>query len=163
MQQYVKGVLDGLSLPTTPAENLTAIITPPVVDTRTTPRAYIWGSTGTDLRRTMPRAMPLMPQTGGFKELVHKIDVWIVWFGAASDVNRDSQFPIVMDTVMGALRNTLDPVRNTVDPQTGAVSEIVAIGENMQWDYAPVHPVADQRYLRYDGRIILEVKEWIQA
>jgi hypothetical protein len=33
----------------------------------------------------------------------------------------------------------------------------------MSWEWAPVRAVADQRYLRFDGQLTLEVIEIIQA
>lgn len=165
VQLYLKNQLQGLALPTTPAQNLTAIVTPnqPVMKD-TFPRAFIWGSTGNEGRQTMPRAKPGQPSTGGFKTLVHHVDIWIVWFGVSSDPNADSQFPSVMEAIMQQLRTTTMPVLNLLDTTTGRLSDLLMVGEDMKWDYAPVHSLIPQRNIyRYDGRIIVDVKEKIQA
>lgn len=164
VQLYLKNQLQGLALPTTPAANLTAIVTPPTVDKRTIPRAYIWGSTGQEARQTMPRAQPGLPSTGGFKVLEHNVDIWIVWYDVASDALADSQFPSIMEAIMQQLRTTLMPVLNLLDTTSGRVSDLLMVGEDMHWDYAPVHSVIPQRNIyRYDGKIVVRIKEKIQA
>jgi hypothetical protein len=162
---YVKGLLDGLALPHSPegATTLTAIVTPPTTDSRTDPRAYVWGSHGRELRETMPRAQPGQTGTGAFKHLKHELDIWIICFGDPLDAEADSAFPAVIEEIMQVLRNTLMPVQNVVDNNTGRTSTILVIGEDMTWDYGPVHVIADQRIFRYDARIVASITESIQA
>lgn len=160
VQLYLKGLLDGMDLPVSMGgDKLTAIVSPPATDTRTTPRCYVWGSTGTEARRTMPRVE-------GFKNIEHKIDIWVVCFaspkGAGTGV-LDSPFPSILEAVMEQLRTTPMPVINLLDTISGRTSDIISVGEDMKWDYAPVHTVMPQRTMRFDGRIIASVKEWIQA
>lgn len=156
IQLLVKGLLQDLPLPTTPTDTLIAICTPPTTDDRTDPRAYIWGSIGAEKRRTFARGP-------GFKDIIHQLDIWVIWFGDATDPNADSQFPIVLEEIMNELRTTLMPVLNLVDPATGRTSNVDAIGEDMRWDYSPVHAIADQGIFRYDGRIVATIKEMIRA
>lgn len=160
VQLYMKGLLDGMDLPVSMGGNkLTAMVSPPAKDSRTVPRCYIWGSTGTEARRTMPR-------TEGFKNVEHKIDIWVVAFASPKGVgtgSQDSPFPSILEAIMNQLRTTPMPVINLVDNITGRTSDIISIGEDMKWDYAPVHTIVPDRTLRFDGRIVATVKEWLQA
>lgn len=146
---------------------LEAFIAPPNPNTEARdPAAYIWGSRGTETRLTVPRAQPGVLASGGNKTIVHEVDIWLVWFGQADVANVDTQFPAVIDAVCACLRNTklLDAVTiQAVDPVTGQVSDLLNIGEALNWEYAPVKVTADQRYLRYDALITCEVVEIIQA
>lgn len=162
----LKSILDGLLLPRDLGV-IEAFISPPNPNTdATNPCAYVWGSHGDEQRMTVPRAQPGNLASGGNKTLTHQVDIWLVWFGSATDPERDAAFPAVIDAVMACLRNTmlLDAVTiQAVDPWTGGVSDLLNIGENMSWDYAPVRATADQRYFRYDAQITCEVIEIIQA
>lgn len=162
VQTYLKGVLNGLALPFG-SPNLTAMITPPDPGDGMLPAVYIWGSTGEEARQTMPRAKPGLPSTGGFKVILYRVDCWLIWFGDAENANADSAFPAVIDVVTNQLRTTLMPVLNLVDPVTSGTSNLLAVGENIDVDYAPVHATEDQRYLCYTARVICEIKEQIQA
>jgi hypothetical protein len=161
VQQHMKGLLDQLVLPLDMGI-LNAFITPPDPGDGTQAAVYIWGSTGDEKRQTMPRARPNLLSTGGFKVIVHSLDLWLIWFGSAEDPSADSQFPLVIDSVTKVLRNTLMPVDIT-DPDTGDLSSILAIGEDLKWDYAPVHSVEDERWLVYTARVIATIKEKLQA
>lgn len=162
VQQYLKSLLDQTPLPLGEGV-LTAVITPPDPGEGMVPTVYIWGSVADEARQSMPRAKPGQYSTGGFKKIMHKIDLWITWFGYADDAQADSLFPAIIDSVTAVLRNTLMPVQNVVDPVTGAPSTLLAIGERMDWDYAPVHSTADQRMLRYVAKVTCTVEELIQA
>lgn len=158
VQAYLKGLLDGLAIPGN-VGNLEAYITPPDPRDDPPPAAYIWPASGDEKRQAMPRGNP---PGAGWKTLTHSVHVYLTWFNAADDPNADSAFPAVIDTVMTALRSAPNPVRAS-DPYTGQVSDLVDIGEQMTWDYGPVHAVADQRWLRYDCLITVTVTELIQA
>jgi hypothetical protein len=166
VQLRLKSVLDQLPLPQD-LGILQAFIQPFNPNTDGTDAcAYIWGSHGDETRLSKPRALPGDLSTGGDKTIHHSVDIWLVWFGEAEDPRADSQFPAVIDAVTACLRNTtlLGPeTLNAVDPITGQQSNLSAIGEDMQWNYAPVRAVADQRYLRYDAQITCQVTEVIQA
>lgn len=167
VQQYVKSHLDGMNLPLGLGQ-VQAYITPPNPGEAVTPQVFIWGSHGDETRLTVPRAEYQALSTGGDKTLVHRLDVWVVWFGSTEEPTADAAFPAVIDALMGVLRNMplVDAAGNTqhlTDPVTGQLSQIVKLGENMSWDYGPVRAVADQRYLRYDALINCEVTEIIQS
>ena len=49
------------------------------------------------------------------------------------------------------------------DHDPNPISQLLNIGERMSWEYAPVRAVADQRFLRYDARLTIEIEEIIQA
>lgn len=81
------------------------------------------------------------------------------------DPQADNQFPSIVDAVLACLRNVAlrDQSEQVTDPVTGQVSDLLNIGENMSWEYAPVRALVDQRYLRYDARVTLDTEEWFQA
>lgn len=166
VQCHLKSVLENLPLPRD-LGLLDAFIAPVNPNTETQPPGcYIWGSNGNESRMARPRAQPGVLTSGGNKELVHQVDVWLIWFGDPTEADADTAFPSVIDAVMACLRNTmlLDAVTiHAVDPITGQQSDLLTIGENMSWEYAPVRATADQRYLRYDALITCEVVEVIQA
>ncbi len=162
VQTYLKGILDQTPLPLGEG-TLSAQITPPSPGEGMVPTVYIWGSVAQEARQTMPRAQPGLFSTGGFAKIIHKIDLWVVWYGFADDADADSSFPAMIDAVTAVLRNTLMPVQGVVDPVTGGKSTLLAIGEKMDWDYAPVHSTADQRMLRYVAKVTCTVEELLQA
>lgn len=153
VQQHLRDALDGTVLPL--YQPLTAFIEPPIADTTASPRAYIWGSTLVEKRRAAPR-----PQ--GFKRLEHNVDIWLVVFDSADSDQLDEAFPTTIDAVMQALREAPMPVTLT-DPRSGIVSQLIAIGEDIKADYAPVHAVAEQRLLRFDARLIATCIEEVQG
>lgn len=163
---HIKSVLSGLPLPQDLGV-MSAFITP--LDPNTDalePCAYVWPAHGDERRHTKPRADPGNLASGGDKQTVHQIDVWLVWFGEAAEPNIDVAFPAVVDGVMACLRNTpllTVPTILATDPVTGARSALLAIGENMSYEVGGVRSVLDERYLRYDALVTCEVIEEIQA
>lgn len=153
VQTHIKGVLDGLALPT-PNQQLSAYINPPDPGNGTQPSAYIWGSIAEDVRRSAPRYQ-------GFRVINHEIDIWVIWFGPNA-CGADTDFPSIIDAICQALRSTAMPVLNAKDPKTGQNSNIEMIAERLRWDYSPVHSVEDQRWLVYTAKIICDVREQIQ-
>ena len=162
VQTYIKGLLNGLALPFAQEGTLTAYVKPPIAGDEATPLAFIWGSVGDKTRRAGPRAQPGKPSTGGFKKAIWQVDVWLYFAEEADDPNGDSLFPAVIGAVTDVLENTLMPVPVT-DPVTQAVSTVLQIGETVKVDYAPVRSLADQRYVQYEARIIVDVEESYQA
>lgn len=164
VQYYLKGILDQTVLPLDLGA-LDAFISPPNPGDGTQPGIYIWGARGTEARATLPRAAPGDLDSGGQKTLSHDVDAWLVWLGPAVDPLADVLFPAVVDTVLAVLRNTpiLDRTQYATDPVTGQLSQLLNVGEQMSWEYAPVRAVADQRYLRHDALITITIEERIQA
>lgn len=161
MQQYVKGLVNGLTLPLQMG-TLTAYIAPPAVADDTAPLCYIWGAHGVEKRQTMPRAQPGNLGSGGFKRTPHEVQLWLYWAELADDPNADSAFPVVIDAVMGALRNVQIGAKLT-DSATGAVSTVQQIGEDMEYGYEPVRALEDQRMQQYEALVTATVWELIQA
>ena len=164
VQYFLRDALDGLVLPLG-LGNLTAFISPPNPGDGMVPAVYVWGSNGSESRLSVPRAAHLNLASGGDKTLHHQADVWLVWFGSSEDPDVNTQFPAILDKVMGALRNTrlVDGAQYVTDPVTGQASQLLAVAEEMSWEYAPVKAIVDQRYLRYDARVTVTVIEVIQS
>jgi hypothetical protein len=161
VQLYVKGLLDGLELPS-PMPPLKAYVAVPPVSSEATPIAFVWGSNAREARHTMPRAQPGQPATGGFKKIPYLLEVWIQHAESASGQNADSKFPSIVDAVTAVLRNTQMPVTIT-DPDTGQTSTILEIGEEIDVDYPPARAIQQQRIYDYRARLTLPIREEIQA
>jgi hypothetical protein len=164
--QWLLAVLDQLPLPGGQG-TLQAFVTPPnPEEDELNAHAYIWPSSGSEARESMPRAgTPVTGNTtSGWKTLTHQIDIWVTWFDDTdNDQTPDLSFLTITDAVMDALRTTNDPVTRQ-DPVTLRYSQLYATGERMTYDVATVRgTTADQRLLRYDSRIAARVLEDMQA
>lgn len=162
VQLFLKGLLDGHTLPMTEQGTLTAYVAYPVPVDQIDPLAFIWGAVSDEKRQTAPRAKPGQPSTGGFKKIDYAMDVWLYYAELSDDPNADSLFPTVIDSVTGILRNTVMPASIT-DTVTGAVSTVLEIGEKIKVDYMPMVALEDQRMVQYEARLIVNVTELIQA
>lgn len=164
VQLHLQSILDQQPLPFQ-LGLLTAYIQPPNPGDGTNATAYVWGSRGSERRRTVPRADAGNLATGGDKTINHDCDVWLVWFGEADTPGAGVQFPVIVDATMAILRNTalIQGTQYVTDPVTGQTSQLLDIGERMTFEYAPVRATADQRWLRYDAQITVSVEEWFQA
>lgn len=164
VQQYTLAQLDGLILPLN-LGTLRAWITPPNPGDAAQASAYIWGSRGDEERLSVPRAEPGNLATGGDKQITHHLDVWLVWIAQTDVVDIDLRFSSIVDAVCSRLRNAplVDGTQYVTDPVTEQVSQILTFAEQLSWEYAPVRAVADQRFLRFDAQITVEVVEVIQA
>jgi len=164
VQGYLQGALNGMTLPLN-LGTLAAYVLPPVPGDGGIPTAYIWGSRGVEDRLATPRAAHGAPTTGGTKELVHQVDVWLVWHGSTEHPQASLQFPAIVDAVLATLRNLpiLDAQAHATDPATGALSQLMDCGESMGWEYGPAHATEDQRMLRFDAQITVTLHENIQA
>lgn len=160
---YVKGLLDGLAIPGQ-TDTLVAFIAPPPVDDdpAAPPTVYVWAADGTEKRLAVPRADPTAGNPGGEKTANHAVTLWVTWPNAIDAADADTGFPAVLDAIMATLRTSPDPAQVT-DPLTGAQSELVDVGENMTWMYAPPHALADQRWVRYDAEIRVPILEVFQS
>lgn len=170
---YIKSLLDGTQPPgeTGLPGPLVALITPYDPDESGEARAYIWPTAGPEKRRAIPRGPvtvnggPAPQGTAGWKQMEHAISIFLVWFGYDSDDQIDSSFPLLIDHVMAVLRSSPNtgPGNIITDPQTGMVSQIVDLGEDMTYEYVPVLSTDDQRITRYDCRIEAHCTEMFQA
>lgn len=154
VQQYVKGVLNGLIIPNQ-TQPLEAWVTPPNIENISGPRAYIWGGRMEEKRQTMPRG-------AGFMHLEWTIDTYLLLLENPQNPTIDQNFPLLADTVMTALRTTTMP-RVINDPTTGASSQVLSIGERFSWEYPPERATANMRMLLYQARLGVIVEEAIQA
>jgi hypothetical protein len=161
--EYVQGLISGIPVPGEAGASgpLVALITPYDPDESGEARAYVWGGAGQENRLAFPRNTG--PNTlGGWKTLYHNVEIFLVWFDSDSDVDVDTSFPALLDAVMDVLRTSTDP-QVVTDPYTGRQSNMVNLGEDMNYTYVPPHSVADQRYLRFDARITTRLCELVQA
>jgi len=171
VQLYVKGLLDGLTIPGPPGEastSLTAWITPPTLEDLDAPRAYIWGGRQRAHRQSMPRVTNFTQSTGGFKFLDYTIDIYVVYLTNPQDTMVDQEFPIILDTILYQLWNTTMPIfidsqGNEVSEGGENISQVLSIGEQWDMEYPPEKTPATQRMLYYTARISMLLQEAIQA
>lgn len=147
---------------------LTAYITPPDPNTEAeVPTAYVWPSRGNESRTNSGPAAGTVPRnTGlgtpsGWKNNIHSMDVWIVFFGSDDDPNSDTLFPMITDCVMKAFRTAPDPIL-AVDPYDETQSWLIDVGEKMDYQI-DLRSLSDQAYNRYDALVTLTVTELFQA
>ena len=162
VQQYVKGLLNGLALPMSELGPLTAYIAPPSPGDESEPICYIWGAHASEKRQTMPRAQPGNLGSGGFKVTTYELQVWIYHAEPNDDPSADSLFPVVIDAVRKVLRNAAIQVALT-DSVTGEQSTLLEIGEDIEIGYEPARALSDQRYMQYEALLVVPVKEKVQA
>lgn len=165
VQTYLQGLLDGLPLPGPAGEQgpLACYITPPNPGNLQVPTAYLWPMNGEESRLTTPRAGGPNVTEPGWKMIKHQVPLFLAFVGIASDPTADTNFPAVIDAVFAALRPSPDEVLIT-DPVTGQLTSLLlGIGEELNYDYAVVHTQADERLLRYDARLTINVTEYFQA
>lgn len=154
VQQYVKTLLNGLTIPNQ-ASALEAWVVPPNVENISGPRAYIWGGRMREERQTSPRG-------AGYTWLVWTVDIYLMLLDNPQSATLDQNFPLLADTVMQTLRTTTMPTFIN-DPTTGARSQILSVGEEFEWEYPPQRATADMRMLIFEARLGATVKEAIQA
>lgn len=155
VQLFVQGLLDGLAIPGS-TQMLEAYVTPPTVDELDNPKAYVWGGRLRGTRQSMPRGQ-------GFKKLNWNVDVWLTYETNPDSPTVDQEFPLIVDAVMNKVWTT--PLNDTfiTDPTTGVRSQILAIGEDFDFEYPPERVPATLRMLYYTARLGLNVYEAIQA
>jgi hypothetical protein len=156
-------ILDGLILPGTTG-TLAAFITPPDPRDDPPPAIYLWASRGSERRQALPRGnTPGAGSLAGWKEIDHIVEGYLTWFGEDTDPDADTNFPAVLDAVMFALRTSGQSPLYTSDPLTGLQSDLVDIGERIEYELVPPRSTANQRYLRYDALLTIHVLEFFQA
>ena|ERR1700729_4188099 len=162
---YLLQLLDGIPLPgpAGQAGALAAFITPPDPGNLEVPTAYLWPVSGAETRLTTPRAGGPGVTSPGWKHIEHRVQLVLAFVGAGDDPDADTTFPAVIDAVMAVMRPSPDEVLIT-DPVTGVLSSLLlGIGEDMTYEFAVVRTLKDQRYLRYDARLVIQVNEYFQA
>lgn len=124
--------------------------------------AYVWPASGAERRRSIPRNTGI-GTPAAWKDHVHQVQIYLVWFAGDDEPDIDSAFPTVLDAVEQALRTSTPNPAYATDPVTGEITQLVDIGENLTYELVPVHALADQRWNRYDARITVSVLEEFQA
>lgn len=152
--QYVKGLLNGLVIPLQD-DPLEAWVQPPTVDNPGAPKAYIWGSTGSWKRQTMPRGP-------GFQEFTWPLEIFLTLTTSTQVPNKDQIQNLVVDTVLMTLLKAVMPVMIT-DPTTGQVTQFWSIGESGRIDNPPARTGDSMRLLVFTAGIAVTVKEVVQA
>lgn len=150
VQTHVKALLTGLSAPNYNTA-LAVYVTPPNPGKLPGPAAYVWVTTGTNSRQTAPRGH-------GFRKTVWSVSIWLMAPGLATDVNADTKFAGLIDTVIHALVTDTMPIMET-DALTGLTYQLLAIGERFTVEQAPVRALNDQRLLMYEALINVTVEE----
>lgn len=167
VQQYIQKQLDGLPMPAG-MPNLEAYITPPTVEDIDGPRAYVWASRMRARRQTGPRINAYA--TGpGFKHLDWTIDVYLTYETTPDTETVDVDFPSICDAVMTKLWTTTMPTfidangNVSPTPPAGSNSQIVAVGEEFDFEYPPERVPATLRMLYFTARFGFNVYEAVQA
>jgi hypothetical protein len=167
---FVKSLLDGQNIPGPAGGRMDAFINAPdpKEDSRN-PAAYIWLTRGGIRRKSGPRSAPPANRTqytaqspAGWKIYTHNVSIWVTWFDENTDAGADSAFPTVLDWTMMMLETCKMP-QDITDPSTGsALSTLINLGQNMDYEYIPARSVLSQRYHRQDALITAPTEEWIQ-
>lgn len=159
-QVHFRTLLDGLPVPG--GLNIEAYITPPDPEVDyVQPHAFIWPSDGEETRLTIPRMVAAPNGVSGSKQIMHIMDIFLVWFAQNDDPEADTWFPGMVDAVMIALRTSSTPAV-VQDVYTNATTQIIDVGERMTYKTA-VSAVADERFNRYDALISCHVMELITS
>lgn len=166
VQLYVKGILDGLTVPGM-TKTVAAFVTPPTVMNIDRPVVCVWGARLHGKRQTAPRVYNAVVQNAsGYKELNWIVDLYLSYETVARNNQNgdtlDQEFPLFVDAVMNATWVTEMPVV-IQDPSTGQYSQILSIGEEFEMDYPPEKTPATLRMLYYTTRLGLVIKEAVQA
>lgn len=171
VQLHVRDLLDGLTNPSLQQQNLqpaAAFVAPPVIypESASSPAIYVWGGHGKDARRTAPRASLAQAQqvtlpvtSAGLRRVIWQVDVWLLWI--APSTPDDLSFPLLIDAVRKQLASAPMPVL-LQDAQTGDQTQLVALAEEMEVQYATPEATSDQRNLLYSAAITVTAEEYYQ-
>jgi hypothetical protein len=178
VQQHIQTLLDGLTTPQLLAQGVApahAFVAPPAVvtDTMTAPEIYVWDGRASNRRQTAPRntlgaanwtqpnpALPVLPiSSAGFRAITWHVSVWVMFLLGAEE--NAITYPLLVDTVMKQLSLDLMPVALT-DPQTGDVSQLTHIGEEIELEYPTPQETADERIFLYTLLLTVQVQEKVQ-
>lgn len=158
VQSYLKGLLNGLSVPLQSAP-LDCFITPPALQDLDGPHCYVWGGRVSVRRQTMPR-------TAGFKAYPWTMSIWLVYESADTVAGQqnttiDNEFPVIIDAVTNTL-SVATMVDVVTDPTTGQYSQIQSVGETWTLDYPTLRLPETMRMLYYAACISTEILEVVQ-
>lgn len=168
VMEVIRTELTGLVLPEYEGKPIAPVpqvwIAPPVIgDFAQAPQIYVWGSVVREKRQTMgPRATTIGTSASGVRDAHYMIDIWIKYAMENDAPLEDSLFPLIIDTVMIALRGMTMPVLNVTDYITGWVTNITHIGEDFTVEFGVIRELEDQRFWLYEAHIAMAVFEKIQ-
>ena len=163
-QQFTAAQLQGMQPPgATGVKAISALITPltPDVNPDGIARVYVWPANAPEKRRAVPRNSG-KNTPAGWKQILHELQIFLIWDDYADDPQSDSNFPLLIDFVMDNLRTCPSPAAWT-DPDTGRVSDMCNLGEVMSYDYVPPRTIEGDLMKRYDARIKCSLLELFQA
>lgn len=163
VQNYVRGIIDGLPVPVDGVPPLTAWETPPALEQADGPRAHVIGGSLPISRQTAPRGP-------GFKRFAWTVDVYLVYLTTPDDGLNCEPMPKIIDAVLWAFMTTLMPVFIDVNGNPmgqNAVNktdtQIQSIGESMRLQYPPEKMVGPMQMLWYTSLLQVDVLEVVQA
>jgi hypothetical protein len=150
VQLHANDITSGI---TTPLYNnpLVTFIVPPNPGELTGPTAYIWVTMGDNKRSTAPRG-------AGFRKMMWTVSMWIMSPDNVDNPNANSAFASLIDAIIQVWVTTPMPVPLT-DSVTGAVSQLVSIGEDFHIEQSPVHQLANQQLVLYEALIEFSCRE----
>lgn len=152
--QHVKTVVNGLQLPGQ-GKPLDAAVVPPPLEPLNGPKGYITPGTMRGKRQTMPRGP-------GFTQPLWTVDITLDLLDLPTDPNLEQTFPLVADAVLLALFADTMPVFIT-DPTTGMRTQLLAIGEEYEFEPGDWKTTASGRMILFRGRVSTTVKEALQT
>lgn len=120
------------------------------------PEVYVWGGAATESRIAIPRGQ-------GWKQDLITVSVWLFGVEQANDPDRAWKFPVLIQTVRKALAGASPMPIQITDPQTGEVSTMLDLGEEMSWEYDIDRALADQRLVRNICRLDVSLREEFNA
>ncbi len=110
------------------------IAPPPLEDITAKPVCYLWAATGKQVRQTAPRPIAYMKVTWDVEGALTTLMEF-------DDPNIDAAFPLLIDKLTAMLNITPCPTWIT-DPDTGFETQVIAIGELMDYNYAGQVPTS---------------------
>ena len=100
--------------------------------------------------------------TSAFRVLTYQMGVFLKFLLPNDLPLEDSVFPLVVDSVMIALRGITIPVQITDTTVGGWPSTITHFGEDLECWYGNIHASEDQRLWLYEAEIRNTIKEHLQ-
>lgn len=152
--QHVKTVLNGVAIPLQ-QKPLNAQVVPPPLEPLSGPMAWITPGPMRGRRQTMPRGP-------GFTSPEWQVDITVDLLDLPTDNNIEQVFPLAVDAVLYALWTDTMPVLIT-DPTTGLKTQLLAIGEDYDFEPGNWVTTANGRMMLFRGRVSTTVKEAMQT
>jgi hypothetical protein len=168
---FVAGLLDGMTWPagmqalTSPPPPLVSTVIPTSPTVSAGPAAYVWFGRVRESRANAEYSAGTIPRGYGTKTQNHGILIYVVWTGGSpSDPNAAILFPGMVDAIMANLRTTSLPSSGVpvTDPWTGAVTNVVDIGEVQSVD-TYLRELEPMQLQRLDALIEAQVVEVMTA